>query len=58
MAALLFACAFMRSGQQLAGGSAGMYSYEIRPGYYVWITSIAICMLAGLIQGRENSSAG
>lgn len=56
IAALLIACTFMRSGQQLAGGSAGTYAYEILSGYYVWIASIVVCVLAGMIQGRENLS--
>lgn len=57
---LAIACLFLPSGQQLAGGSEGMYPYTILFGYYLWLGAIALCASAAIIQaiGSEPQTSG
>ena len=56
LVAFLFALTFLRDGQQLPGGSAGMYPYQILVGYYVWLGAISLTAVAGLVNGSAGST--
>jgi len=55
LVAFMLALTFLRAGQQLPGGSEGMYPYRIMVGYYVWLLSIAVTACAGLINGNSEN---
>ena len=56
LVALMLALTFLRGGQQLPGGSAGMYPYQILVGYYVWLGAIFIMAVAGLVNGSSGGT--